>query len=1535
MRVCVYIFLTVLATLVLFNSGLFATTIYVDSAAAGENTGASWGNAYTSFDAALLDSAAGDQIWVANGIHKPGQDYGLGGGPRYYHFRMVEGVEIYGGFSGTETHPSQRELFGPGQANETVLSGDLNGNDVFDASAGGYQDASGDDNCYHVFYHPDGTLLTGSSVLDGFTITGGNANSQTEQIQWMGGGMYNYNAAISLVNVTFTDNYSWVYGAGLYNDSSSLTISNSKFYLNLATFGSGICNIDSSLEISNSTFDANYTYALHPGSTGQGAGIYNEAADLEIIDCVFSNNVGVGSGGAIFYESESVCSITGSEFSYNTGWTGGAFTCSYTSPTITNTSFTGNYAQSAGGALFFSHSSADFIDCEFDSNSTDDFGGRGGVVFSCLGSDPQFINSNFVGNSGSYGGVSSSTSFAAPNFLNCLFIGNFSSYFGGVIFDRGYGEVSYAIANCTFYGNSAPYGGAVSMETASIELNNCILWGNTAQYTGDQIYTRTGGQVTLNYSCYSNSTGDITGTGSVIVDNSTTQNPGFVDAPNGDYRLYNTSAAVNTGLNSYNTSPADFRGEDRIQNANIDMGAYEWTAGIDPRGVIYVNSEAGGALTGLSWTDAYNSLHTALNVAINGDQIWIAAGIYTPEDDNGLGGGSQYKHFRLGEGVKIYGGFYGNETSIDQRNNYGPDEGNETILCGDHNGDDVFDPDSGGFQGTTGDDNSYHVIYNPAPSALSNASLLDGLTIRGGNASGVNPHDRGAAIYLDSCSPRINAVAFYHNSAANLGGAVYTYNDSSIWSDVYFTENLAAGGGAMYNRNSNVELRGAFFSANHCTADGGALATHSSSPQITNASFSSNSCGVNGGAIIFYSSTVLISPSLSNVSISNNQAGSYGGGIRFASNNLSSSLTLNNSIVWGNSALAAGNECSLVSTGTTTFNYSCYQNQTGDMQLSGGTLDTFNNNITQDPRFVDPYEDDLRLIGTSEAINTGLNSYNNCPVDIRGNVRIQGAGIDMGAYEWTLDEDPRGLIFVDDTATGAANGTAWTDAFPSLQAALDVACFGDQIWVAGGIYKPQIDYEMGGGPREKHFRLKEGVEIYGGFSGTETSLDQRADFGLGEANETVLSGDLNDDDMFDVSGGGFVGSTGSDNCYHVIYIPSYLALTSQAVLDGFIIRGGNANGTDPHNKGGAIYILSSSPQIRNVVLMHNFAASQGGAVYLFDSDSILSRADCLYNVSARGGAMFVSDSGPSIHNALYRGNKSSTDGGAIAFYASNPSITNAVFSSNSAVSYGGALDFAALFSTYTATCNNLSFLNNHAGLRGGAVHFSGHSSANILTINNSIIYGNTASQGGNELALHSSGTTILNYSCYKNQPNDIEQTSGNFLSTNNNINSDPLFVDPLNDDLRLYSNSGAVDAGLDSYNTLDADIRGQARFQGSCIDMGAYEWTLGIDPECLFPPQDLSLIITDSSPLISWTAVDGATHYRVYRSSNPHDGFSYIGTALSESFSDTGAVSGTAYFYYVTSANGPRTEAGFIPSPATQTFHRGAVMQAQRELSRH
>jgi hypothetical protein len=650
------LFCVVLAAL-LCNGSLGAMTIFVDHTADGEDSGESWIDAFTSFQSALDQAEAGDQIWVAKGIYLPESDYGLGGGSRYYHFRMVDEVAIYGGFSGGEINLDQRVDFGPGGSNETILSGDLNANDDFDAADGGYQGTSGDDNCYHVFYHPAGALLSASSTLDGFTITGGNANSQTEVIQWQGGGMYNYDALLTLANVTFTDNYSWVYGAGLFNENSGLSISNCYYGNNLATFGSGIYNINSEMDISNSTFNANYTYALHTGSTGQGAAIYNEASDLEISDCVFSNNVGVGSGGAIFYESESVCSITDSEFVSNSGWSGGAFTCSYTSPTITNTSFTGNYAQDSGGALFFSHSSASFTACEFNSNSTNDFGGSGGVVFSCLGSTPQFINSIFDNNSGSYGGVSRSTSYAAPNFLNCLFVGNSSTYFGGVIFDRGYDEVSYAIANCTFYGNTAPYGGAVSMETASIELNNCILWGNSAQYSGDQIYTRLGGQVTLNYSCYSNSTGDITGMGSTIATNSTTLYPGFVDAPGADYRLYANSPAVNTGMNSCNSTATDLRGEDRIQDATIDMGAYEWTAGIDPRGTIYVDSFADGASTGLSWADAYTSLQTALDQAIQGDEIWMAAGIYLPEDDYGWGGGTQYKHFRLVEGVKIYGGF--------------------------------------------------------------------------------------------------------------------------------------------------------------------------------------------------------------------------------------------------------------------------------------------------------------------------------------------------------------------------------------------------------------------------------------------------------------------------------------------------------------------------------------------------------------------------------------------------------------------------------------------------------------------------------------------------------------------------------------------------------------------------------------------------------------------------------------------------------------------------------------------------------------
>ncbi len=84
---------------------------------------------------------------------------------------------------------------------------------------------------------------------------------------------------------------------------------------------------------------------------------------------------------------------------------------------------------------------------------------------------------------------------------------------------------------------------------------------------------------------------------------------------------------------------------------------------------------------------------------------------------------------------------------------------------------------------------------------------------------------------------------------------------------------------------------------------------------------------------------------------------------------------------------------------------------------------------------------------------------------------------------------------------------------------MDDAEFGEQIWVAKGTYKPSKETDgTTDTPREFTFQMIEGVEIYGGFAGTETEASQRLDYGVGETNETILSGDFNGDDV--VSGSG-------------------------------------------------------------------------------------------------------------------------------------------------------------------------------------------------------------------------------------------------------------------------------------------------------------------------------------------------------------------------------------------------------------------------------
>jgi Concanavalin A-like lectin/glucanases superfamily len=147
------------------------------------------------------------------------------------------------------------------------------------------------------------------------------------------------------------------------------------------------------------------------------------------------------------------------------------------------------------------------------------------------------------------------------------------------------------------------------------------------------------------------------------------------------------------------------------------------------------------------------------------------------------------------------------------------------------------------------------------------------------------------------------------------------------------------------------------------------------------------------------------------------------------------------------------------------------------------------------------------------------------------------------------------IRYVKPTATGTGNGTSWANASANLQAMINASAPDDALWVAAGTYKPTT-YPTGctgcSNTKEYTFHLQNGVRLYGGFAGTETSLASR-DW---VTNSTILSGDLNGDDVVSGSGATLTITNQSENVYHVVLSVSD---DNTTVLDGFTITGGSAN----------------------------------------------------------------------------------------------------------------------------------------------------------------------------------------------------------------------------------------------------------------------------------------------------------------------------------------------------------------------------------------
>ena len=318
-----------------------ASVIYVNGNAAGANNGTSWASAFTNLETALSSASPGSEIWVAQGIYFPTNISDS--------FQLRTSVAMYGGFSGTETIRTQRNW----NLNVTVLSGNIG--------------SPGDpiDNCYHVLIGANG------AVLDGFTVTGGNAVGAYPCLD--GGGILNSNTSPVIANCRFAGNsaqFDCGSGGAIFNLNSSSEISNCVFAGNSAYWGGAICNLGGAPTITGCTFQTN--------NADFGGGIDNEHTAVAVQNCVFIRNSGDGGG---INNRGCAPTILNCVFSGNNSplWDGGGLGNVGAAGSIENSVFVGNVSpMGSGGGVFNFLASPNLINCTFFQN-TSSIGNGGGM----------------------------------------------------------------------------------------------------------------------------------------------------------------------------------------------------------------------------------------------------------------------------------------------------------------------------------------------------------------------------------------------------------------------------------------------------------------------------------------------------------------------------------------------------------------------------------------------------------------------------------------------------------------------------------------------------------------------------------------------------------------------------------------------------------------------------------------------------------------------------------------------------------------------------------------------------------------------------------------------------------------------------------------------------------------------------------------------------------------------------------------------------------------------------------------------------
>lgn len=665
----------------------------------------------------------------------------------------------------------------------------------------------------------------------------------------------------------------------------------------------------------------------------------------------------------------------------------------------------------------------------------------------------------------------------------------------------------------------------------------------------------------------------------------------------------------------------------------------------------------GGTGDGSDWLQAGGDLQTAIETVAHagGGEVWVAAGTYLPSSWPNGGTTDREKHFSLRNGVRVFGGFpaLGNPGMVDRDPPLYP-----TLCSGNL-----------GLPEETAD-NAYHVFHHPAGTALDATALLDGVTITAGNANGSGARGRGAGMANLGSSPSLVRCVFRSNTASLQGGGIYQFEGGPSVDHCVFHDNTSATtGGGICNETAQTRGSHLVFEGNSAPLGAGVSNIAKSQATFVSCTFHGNPAATAGGG--------LHSSGDSATALDNSILwGDSNGEVVDASGAVS---TLRSCFIqggWGGAGGDnSGDDPGFAQASVPQGADGLWATSDDGLRLGPASAAIDAGNLAWLPADIH----DLDLDGdTSEPV----------PFDLRSRERVAGKGLDPGAYElqrptatfvlgshgtrtgggalvqhlpeganavaptlavefgWTFtgwDQPLENLVF-DRTITAlyvptfaaggichvrvgySGNGSSWAQAAGNVQQAIDViaAAGGGQVWIAEGTFFPTSWPNGGSAPREKHFTLRNGVKVLGGFpaSGDPGLTDRNP-----PAHPTLLSADP--------------GATGdpSDNGYHVFWHPGS-GLDASARLDGVVITGANADQEGGHEYGGGMFNQGGAATLVGCVFTANSARSQGGALYLGESTSQV--VNCVFtgNFANEGGALFIYRGAPVLANCLFTGNTS-------------------------------------------------------------------------------------------------------------------------------------------------------------------------------------------------------------------------------------------------------------------------------------------------------